>query len=419
MTSTSLADFSSAFERLEATGKNWVTFRQRFQIAVKQKDVWEHFDGTSPRLTPADPAKATPAELTTITTWDKKESLVMYLITQKLPDITFTKHARKGTAAAIWAAIIQEFTLKSLLLRANLCTQFLTMRATTGANLHTKLDHVRVKYEELLTNDITVSEAEYAALIINFLPDDMSTFVSQVSATAKLAHGFQTSSPALADSDMPTEEAPAIKATTLMEIALEEWDRRTSGSQRAKAKLKDVSVAASVISTEKPKLKGCRGPQKPVGVCWNCGGKGHRQDQCPSPQQDSDAKGKDSSATYKPNASKSIYTKPKNGNANTTTTAAVASLDEIVGTWSAYISLPKEFVYSDSSDDKLAGLFDDDAHSDITGLTEQSDMPSDANSMPSLQTVLSTTDSESSHNGEDAPVPTPVLITARLSAVAN
>lgn len=61
MTSTSLADFSLAFEKLDATGKNWTTFRQRFQIAICQKEAWGHLNGTSQCLTPVDPASITPA----------------------------------------------------------------------------------------------------------------------------------------------------------------------------------------------------------------------------------------------------------------------------------------------------------------------------------------------------------------------
>lgn len=129
MTSSSLADFSSAFEKLDATGRNWTTFRQRFQIAVRQKEAWGHLDGTSTRPVPADEANVEPAEQVAIA--------------------AFTKHARKETATTIWAAIVQEFAQKSMLLRANLRTQFLTMRAMSGANLHTELDRLRVKYEEL------------------------------------------------------------------------------------------------------------------------------------------------------------------------------------------------------------------------------------------------------------------------------
>lgn len=292
----------------------------------------------------------------------------MYLLTQKLPDVTFTKHRRKGNTATIWAAIEQEFTQKSMLLRANLCTAFLNMRASPGANLHTEFDRLRMRYEELVTLDITVSDAEYTSLIINFMPEDLSSFVAQVSMTMKLSQRIQTAtlSPLLSD---PAKELPVIDAETLMELALEEWDRRHSGKAKQKAmKEKEAGVAASVLSSEKPKGKGRRGPQRPVGQCWNCGGKGHRQDKCPSPKQNSD-KGT-SPADAKPDMSKSNPPKPKDGGANAasaaTSTAATATVGFAAGAWSAFVtSAAKDEGHSSSED----SLFDreDDAYSDLYG----------------------------------------------------
>ncbi|KAF9799679.1 hypothetical protein IEO21_10526 [Rhodonia placenta] len=135
--STSLTDFNSAVDKLESTGKNWLTFHQRLQIAVRQKKVWKHFNGTSPHPTPADPDAVKAAE--------------------QAANITFTKHRRKGTVAAIWSAITQEFSQKSMLLCANLGTQFLNMHSTPGANLHTELDRLRMRYEELRKNSAVLS----------------------------------------------------------------------------------------------------------------------------------------------------------------------------------------------------------------------------------------------------------------------
>ncbi|EED82459.1 predicted protein [Postia placenta Mad-698-R] len=118
--SSSLADFNSALDKLDLTGKNWLTFQQQFLIAVRQKKVWSHFNGMTPTPAAADPDKPTAAEVLAISQWQEKEDLALYLLVQKLPDVTFTKHRHKGNTAAIWAAIIQEFSQKSLLLRATL-----------------------------------------------------------------------------------------------------------------------------------------------------------------------------------------------------------------------------------------------------------------------------------------------------------
>ena len=45
-TLTSLSDFANAIEKLDASGSNWVMWERRFTIAVRQKEVFSHFDRT-------------------------------------------------------------------------------------------------------------------------------------------------------------------------------------------------------------------------------------------------------------------------------------------------------------------------------------------------------------------------------------
>ncbi|KAI1788092.1 hypothetical protein LXA43DRAFT_975007 [Ganoderma leucocontextum] len=118
--SASLADFVAGVEKLEATGKNFILFRDQFQIAVTQKEAWDHFDGTSVRPVPATPNAPTPLEIASIAAWDKKENLALYLLNIKIAPAVFTKHKRKGNVAAIWSSICSEMGAKSLLQRANL-----------------------------------------------------------------------------------------------------------------------------------------------------------------------------------------------------------------------------------------------------------------------------------------------------------
>ncbi|KZT02296.1 uncharacterized protein LAESUDRAFT_614166, partial [Laetiporus sulphureus 93-53] len=117
---TTIDNFTAAVDKLDSTGRNWIIFQKRFTIAAKQKEVYSHLTGAAARPVHADPAKPTPTEDAAIASWDKKENLAMYLLTQKLHDVTLTKHLRKGTVAEIWSAVMQEFTQKSLLLRATM-----------------------------------------------------------------------------------------------------------------------------------------------------------------------------------------------------------------------------------------------------------------------------------------------------------
>ncbi|KAF8234770.1 hypothetical protein L208DRAFT_1260026 [Tricholoma matsutake] len=129
-TSVSISKFSSAADKLDASGKNWVTFQHCFMIAVKQKWVFRHFDGTEIKPTLSSPA--TENKTKALTAWQGKEDTAMYLLLQKLD---------------VWSAIILEFMQNSMVIHSNMDSKFMAMHYMLGVNLHTKLDHVHVKYE--------------------------------------------------------------------------------------------------------------------------------------------------------------------------------------------------------------------------------------------------------------------------------
>ncbi|KAI0652181.1 hypothetical protein C8Q79DRAFT_997327 [Trametes meyenii] len=118
--SQSLSDFIAGVEKLDSKGTNWIVFEQQFSIAVKQKEAWGHFNGTEVRPTLAVADTPTTTESAAIAAWEKKENFALYLLTLKIAPATYAKHKRKGTVAKIWAAVVQEFTSKSLLARSNL-----------------------------------------------------------------------------------------------------------------------------------------------------------------------------------------------------------------------------------------------------------------------------------------------------------
>jgi len=106
-TSVSISEFSSAIDKLDAAGKNWVTFQHHFIIAVKQKQVYGHFNGTEVKPTLSSPTMED--ETKALTAWQKKKNTAMYLLSQKLADSTLTKYMWKSTVAEMWSAIILEF----------------------------------------------------------------------------------------------------------------------------------------------------------------------------------------------------------------------------------------------------------------------------------------------------------------------
>ncbi|KAI0826517.1 hypothetical protein BC628DRAFT_1299513, partial [Trametes gibbosa] len=126
LSSPSLGNFINGIEKLDSKGKNWIVFEQQFTVATRQKEVWDHFTGKSPRpMVPSSGSADTemkPPDIDkpAVAAWEKKENLALYLLMLKIAPVTYTKHKRKGTVANIWTTIIAEFSSKSLLARSNL-----------------------------------------------------------------------------------------------------------------------------------------------------------------------------------------------------------------------------------------------------------------------------------------------------------
>jgi hypothetical protein len=274
-TPVSISEFGSAVDNLNSAGKNWVTFQCRFIMAVKQKHIFRHFDGTDTKPTLLSPATET--ETKALTAWQEKEDTAMYLLSQKLADSTLTKYTQKDTVVEMWSAIILEFMQKSMLVCSNMHLKFMAMHYTSGANLHAELDRVHVEYETLLNADVAVTDNDYHTLVINFLPSHLASFVAQISANTKAITMVQH---AASSASAMTPTAPLdpklleMSPESMMTLALEEYDRQ---ADKKTSKPKDTGVAASMMASEKPGSrtgggkggKG-KGPQKPKGVCWNC-----------------------------------------------------------------------------------------------------------------------------------------------------
>lgn len=79
----SLSDFAALVEKLDATGSNWFLFQSWFLVAMEQKEVIEHFDGSSVKPTLDDGNSPIDAEMKahakSLAIWQKKERLGHYL----------------------------------------------------------------------------------------------------------------------------------------------------------------------------------------------------------------------------------------------------------------------------------------------------------------------------------------------------
>ena len=102
---------------LELSGVNWAIFTLCFQEAMQANQKWGHFDGLITHPIPADIAKPTNDEKTAMADWDCSESIMLYMLSQCLPDSTAMCLQSITTIADRWAKVMGEFSIKVNMLK--------------------------------------------------------------------------------------------------------------------------------------------------------------------------------------------------------------------------------------------------------------------------------------------------------------
>jgi hypothetical protein len=347
-------EFNQSVEKLKTDGSNWIMFQRRFTIAMNDRELYDHLTGDAGKPSPVDATKPTDAEKASIKEWQKNENKAMSLLVSRLNDSTFTKYMRKTTVAEIWAGLVTEFSMRSMLKRSNMRADFMALSFTPGSNLRDEFSRVTTEYEQLINLGVEVSDEEYRSLIFKFVPIEIANHLSSVSASMKTLHLAQKLTQSPGASVTPAVDTE-LDPTVLMDIALDHWEmleRQKISKLKMKETKRDPGVAAAgIMSSEKPGTKtggGNRWKGKGRGArtdtkaetrreleCWNCGGKGHRTDKCPSPKQDK----RESSSNSRFNHSKSFKEKEKEKSTSTSSPSAaanLANLDDVAGAWSAY-----------------------------------------------------------------------------------
>ena len=128
--------------KLEIKGTNWAIFSLHVQIAVKVKELWKHFDGTTPHpvgattTAPDGSTVVSPPDPDDLAKWQKNESLAKHLLFQRIPDSTTLCVWNLTNIVAMWMEIVHEYTEKGAYVQTDLCTKFLELKCPGDSNVH-------------------------------------------------------------------------------------------------------------------------------------------------------------------------------------------------------------------------------------------------------------------------------------------
>jgi len=177
--------FNQLVEKLKTDGSDWIMFQCRFTIAMNDRELYDHLTGDAGKPSPVDGTKPTDAEKASIKEWQKNENKAMSLLVSRLNDSTFTKYMRKTTVVEIWAGLVTEFSMRSMLKCSNMRADFMALSFTPGSNLHDEFSRVTTEYELRINLGVEISDEEYRSLIFNFVPIEIANHLSSVSASMK------------------------------------------------------------------------------------------------------------------------------------------------------------------------------------------------------------------------------------------
>ena len=289
--------------RLATDGSNWVTYRARMTVIQAAKGHMPHIRGTArkpplpppierenPYVPPTTAAPAatkptaagsptsttTPATATTadpITdeyshltdeeyadrvekmdakycAWETKEADARALIYETLGDDLFIEVQAQPTAKSLWEAVVASCENKSMMYANAIRTRIQNTRCPESGDVRAHLALLLRERQNLAAVGSRLGEPEFAAIIINSLPESYHNRVQSML-------------------DMSSFSGQAIPIELLIGRMNEEYDRRSIN----KANESTLAAAASAHNN-------ARGGNRSGIECYNCHGRGHIARNC-------------------------------------------------------------------------------------------------------------------------------------------
>lgn len=243
MSTTLTANFTALLNvpKLTVDGSNWLIFHYCFEIGVESKGAWGHFDGSSP--SPANPPPTgDAAALTVLNKWKKWEREACHYLAQKLKDSTLTELLRLATVSQMWAPLSSKYTALSSHIIADMQRQFDSLKCADNGNIHTHLNALRLKYEELIGVGIVLTPDQYATRIIGSLPPYYQRYLSTISNSANAAVAAMKAAATAAATVSSISAGPGSSLSAVITVTL--------SSAAASAMTLDPSYIMQLMETE-------------------------------------------------------------------------------------------------------------------------------------------------------------------------
>jgi transposase InsO family protein len=238
-------DLKISITKLVADGSNWVTYRDRMLWAVNSRDLSEHLTNAS--ITQTYTNAGTIGNATPQMQWTHDQAVVKQLIAASVPDTVFNRIKTGTTAKDVWDALKKLYEGRTMLILIDLGRRLQTTRCGEEDNVCEHFERLAEMCEQLAAMGKSVSDNEFASILMGSLPSSYAPTLSGIAAAAEIS------------ATTPTE-------ATVTKLALDEYDRRTLGNDKSQ----DQAFAADARK---------KGKKRDV-ECFNCHKRGHMRADC-------------------------------------------------------------------------------------------------------------------------------------------
>ena len=254
--------------RLLADGSNWVTYRDRLRWALSARGLLGNITEDNPKpqnpiVNEPSPDPADTAAMSAhanlnrgyelrIDRWVTAEATVKQCIASTIPDSIFNWIKNKKSAKDVWDAITDIFEDWSTMVAIDLRLKLQNIKCGENEDVRTHFAKLTEMNECLASYSVTLSEHEYASILVGSLPSTYDPTLSSILAAAKL-------------------NRTTLDPDTVTSLVTDDYDRRAV-KKKGKKDEKDEAYYAGEGS------KG--GKKKTDKICHNCKKKGHFKADC-------------------------------------------------------------------------------------------------------------------------------------------
>ena len=121
-----------------------------------------------------------------LSTYLQKQAIVFQQIASTIPDSLYFKIKLKATVKEAWDALQADFEKRSRMITIELQKRLQDTCCTESGNIRTHFDTIRTMQEELASLRTILSEPDFSATILGFLPKSYDQFLLAVTATASI-----------------------------------------------------------------------------------------------------------------------------------------------------------------------------------------------------------------------------------------